>query len=123
MSNIHTLIQLGAPSFTANSMLGTFLPLILMIGVFYFGLIRPQKKKEKKIEEMRESLGVGDEIVTIGGITGKVVQVKKDFILIETSGMKTRIELMKWSIQSVTKSRGKKDFVADEVETSNIENE
>lgn len=78
-----------------------FVFLAIMAAVFYFGLIRPQKKKEKEIKSMRESLAVGDEILTIGGIKGKIVQVKQDIVVIESSGMKTRMELMKWGVHSV----------------------
>lgn len=83
----------------------SFLPLIIMIAIFYFGLIRPQKKREKKISDMRESLSIGDEILTIGGIRGKVIQVKPDIVTIETSGLNTRLELQKWGIQAVENKR------------------
>lgn len=79
----------------------SFIPLILMATVFYFFLIRPQKKKEKEIKDMRSSLKVGDEVVTIGGIIGKIVILKEDMVTIETTGMKTRIELYKWGIGSI----------------------
>ncbi|MCD1147042.1 preprotein translocase subunit YajC [Peptoniphilus sp. KCTC 25270] len=90
-------------------MLGTFIPLILMLAIFYFGLIRPQKKKEKEVKNMRDNLLVGDEIVTIGGVVGKIVQVKKDRVIIETTGMKTRLEFEKWGIQTLSKSKGSKN--------------
>lgn len=79
----------------------SFVPLILMVVVFYFFLIRPQKKKEKEIKDMRANLKVGDEIVTIGGIIGKIVILKEDMVTIETTGMKTRIEIYKWGIGSI----------------------
>ena len=91
-------------------------PIVLVVVFFYFGIIRPQKKKEKEVASMRDSLGVGDEIITIGGITGKVIQVKKDIIVLESSGMNTRLEVMKWGVHSVTKSKGKKETIDKETE-------
>ncbi len=92
-----------------------FMFLAIMAAVFYFGLIRPQKKKEKEIKNMRESLVVGDEILTIGGIKGKVVQVKQDMVVIESSGMKTRIELMKWGVHSVVRETNVKPKAEENV--------
>lgn len=108
MSNINTFMHFGIGAITQETLLTTVLPLLLMIGIFYFGIIRPQKKKEKEVTNMRENLAVGDEIITIGGIAGKIIQVKKDLIVIETTGMHTRLELMKWGVHSVTKEKGNK---------------
>lgn len=83
----------------------SFLPLIILMIFFYFFLIKPQKKKEKEIQAMRENVRVGDNIITIGGIVGKVIQVKDDILVIETSGDKTKYELMKWGINSVLQDR------------------
>ena len=83
----------------------SFLPLIILMVFFYFFLIKPQKKKEKEIQAMRENVKVGDNIITIGGIVGKVIQVKDDVLVIETSGDKTKYELMKWGINSVLQER------------------
>lgn len=79
----------------------TFLPFILLIGVFYFLIIRPQKTQEKKDKEMRENIEVGDEIVTNGGIVGLVTQIKDDTVVIETAGNRTRIRIMKWAVAKV----------------------
>lgn len=62
----------------------SLLPIILMFAVFYFILIRPQKKQEKKTKAMLAALQVGDKIVTIGGICGKITKLKDDFVYIET---------------------------------------
>ena len=78
--------------------------LILPIGflaVFYFFAIRPQRKKEKEIKEMRDNLRVGDDIITIGGIYGKVLKLKDDLVTIEIGNAKTRLEMTKWAIGSV----------------------
>lgn len=78
--------------------------LILPIGflvIFYVFAIRPQRKKEKEIKEMRSNLRIGDEVVTIGGIRGRIIVVKDDFITLEVGSTKTRLEMMKWSVGSV----------------------
>ena len=76
------------------------LMLAAMFAIFYFMLIRPESKRKKKDEEMRSSIRNGDEIITIGGICGTVVDVKDDRIVIETSKDQVRMELMKWSVSS-----------------------
>ena len=68
-----------------GQIIGTFLPIILMILIFYFLLIRPQKKRDKAERDMRNSIQVGDEISTIGGFIGKVVSIKDETIVIETT--------------------------------------
>lgn len=76
----------------------SFVPLILIFVLFYFMLIRPQKKRDKQDKEMRDSIIVGDRICTIGGIIGKVVSVRDDELVIETSG--NRMKFYKWAIRS-----------------------
>ena len=77
--------------------------IVLMIAVFYFFMIRPENKRKKKAQEMRDNLSVGDTITTIGGIIGKIVNVKDNAIVIETSEDRVRIQLTKWSVSSVGK--------------------
>ena len=77
------------------------LPIVLLIVLFYFLLIRPQKKQEKKDKAMRDSLVVGDHICTIGGIVGKVVKIDEDELVLETSDG-TRMRFKKWAIRAVT---------------------
>ncbi|MDY0236675.1 MAG: preprotein translocase subunit YajC [Gudongella sp.] len=76
------------------------LPIGLLV-IFYFFAIRPQRKKEKDIKEMRSSLKVGDEVVTIGGIYGKIVVVKEDVLSIESGSAKTKLEVTRWAVGSV----------------------
>ena len=76
------------------------LPLVLMLAVFYFMLIRPENKRKKEAEQMRSAVKNGDKITTIGGIVGTVVNVKEDKIVIETSADQVRIEFAKWAISS-----------------------
>ena len=81
----------------------TVIMLALLLVIFYFFLIRPEKKRKKKEQELRASLGVGDDIVTIGGICGKIVSVTNDNITVETSEDRVRIEVAKWAISRKAK--------------------
>ena len=74
--------------------------IVLLIVVFYFFLIRPENKKKKKTQEMRSSLQVGDEITTIGGIVGKIVNIKDDMITFETGEDRVRLQIMRWAIST-----------------------
>lgn len=78
----------------------TILMIVVMIGVFYFMLIRPENKRKKEAEELRTSLKVGDSVVTIGGIVGTVVDIKEDKFVIETSSDRVRIEFQKWALST-----------------------
>ena len=82
---------------------GGFPPILLMLGLFvamYFLMIRPQKKKEKETQQMRDSIQIGDEITTIGGIIGRVVTVKEDSIVIETGADRVKMRFQRWAIQT-----------------------
>ena len=83
-----------------SSLTSTLIMLGAMVAVFYFMLIRPENKRKKEAENLRSSVKVGDEITTIGGIVGKVVNVKEDKFVIETSADQVRIELMKWALST-----------------------
>ncbi len=76
----------------------TVLMMVLMIAIFYFMLIRPENKKKKEAEEMRAAIKKGDKIVTIGGITGTVVDVKETRFVMETGADQVRLEMEKWAI-------------------------
>ena len=82
-------------------MLVSFLPIILMIAIFYFIGIRPQNKQEKAANDMRNNLQVGDEITTIGGIIGKVVSIKEETVTIETSHDRTKIRILRSAVRNV----------------------
>ena len=96
---------------------------LIMIGgllvVFYFFMIRPQKKQEKKDAEMRDSLQVGDEVTTIGGIIGKVVSIKGETFVLETTKDKTKIRFLKGAIRSVDVKAA--DLAAQVMETQTAE--
>ena len=78
----------------------TIIMMVVMIGVFYFMLIRPENKRKKEAEQMRSAVKKGDKITTIGGIVGTVVDVKENNIVIETSADQVRLELAKWALSS-----------------------
>lgn len=77
---------------------GVFFLIIILI--FYFMMIRPQKKREKESTAMRNNLQVGDEIITTGGIVGRVVMIKEDSLIIESGADRNKIRIKKWAIQS-----------------------
>jgi preprotein translocase subunit YajC len=94
----------GAASAGGLATLMQIVPFILIIAIFYFMLIRPQKKKEKQTQAMLNAVQVGDDVVTIGGIYGTVVRIKDDKLFIETSKQeKTMIEIARWGIKDVLK--------------------
>ena len=98
--------------------------IVLMFALMYFMMIRPENKRKKKAQEMRDGLKKGDTVTTIGGIVGKIVHVNKDTIVIETSDDRVRMELTKWAVSSVgvqtgeqpeePKKEGKKEEKKDE---------
>ena len=79
----------GAPGM---SMISMFLPIVLIIVLMYFMMIRPQRKREKETKEMLGAMKVGDKVVTIGGICGKVVKIKDEFVFIESGNIGTENE-------------------------------
>lgn len=91
---------LAAGASGANSMMTTILMIVVMIAVFYFLLIRPENKKKKAADQMRSNLKVGDEITTIGGITGTVCAVKDETIVVETGADRVRVEFTKWAVST-----------------------
>lgn len=79
----------------------TFMPLLLLIFIMYFLLIRPQKKREKQVNAMRSSIKVGDQIITIGGIYGTVVRLRDDQLVIQVGSDKTKLEIARWAVSKV----------------------
>ena len=88
-----------------------FIP--LMIAVIYFLMIRPEQRRKKQAAELRDSLQVGDQITTIGGIVGKVVQVQEDFVTFETSEDRVRIKIVKGAVAN--KGRGAEEPQQDQL--------
>ncbi len=81
----------------------SILILVLLFGVMYFLMIRPQKKREKETKAMRSSVQVGDEIVTIGGICAKVVKTKEESIVVQVGADKVKMEFMRWAVSKIVK--------------------
>ena len=77
------------------------LPMILIFVVFYFVLIRPQRKKDKEAKAMLDNLKVGDRICTIGGIYGTIVKIKDDVLTVEVGEQKTQLIFARWAIRNV----------------------
>lgn len=82
--------------------------IVALFAIMYFMMIRPQRKKDKEIKEMRDSLAVGDEILTIGGIYGKVVKIKDDKLTIQVGSDRTRIDITKWAVNNIEKESDSK---------------
>ena len=102
MSNF-VFMNLEAAASGASSGGTSLTPILIMGGMFvlmYFLMIRPQKKRQKEEQNMRDSIQIGDEITTIGGIMGRVVTVKDDSIVIETGADRTKLRFQKWAIQT-----------------------
>ena len=99
--------------------IGGILMIVALIAFFYFFMIRPQKKQEKKDAEMRDALAVGDEVTTIGGIIGKVVSIKGETFVLETTKDKTKIRFLKGAVRSVDVKAA--DIAASILETREVE--
>lgn len=82
-----------------QQLIGLIMPLTFL-AIFYFLLIRPAKKRENNLKKMREALEIGDEVVTIGGLLGRVLKVADDHIIIEVGTDKTRMPIERWGIAS-----------------------
>lgn len=97
---IQFLANAGSGEGGGGGMLGTVLMLVVMIGVFYFLLIRPENKRKKEAEQMRSSVKTGDQVTTIGGIVGTIISVKDDKFVLETGADQVRVEFAKWAIST-----------------------
>ena len=99
----------------------TILPLVILIAVMYFLLIRPQKKREKEVNAMRSGVQVGDEIITIGGICGKVVKTKEESLVIQVGADRVKFEIMRWAVSKVVEETEKPAAKAHEEEAEETE--
>ncbi len=91
----------AAQQVSTGSTIYTFVMLAVLFVVFYFIMYRPQKKQEKETANMRNNLQVGDEITTIGGIIGKIISIKEETVLLETSADRTKIRILKSAVRCV----------------------
>lgn len=103
--------------------LSVFIPLILFFVILWFFLIRPQRKKDQETKKMRDSLAVGDNIITIGGIVGTVMKVKEESVIVYVGSDKTKMEFMKWAIAQVVNKSDKaaKETVKQASEKESVE--
>ncbi len=103
MTQFLTFAMMGSTTAEGGQQGGSGMMILMIVGMFvlmYFTTIRPQKKQQKREQEIRENTQIGDEITTIGGICGKVVSVKDDTIVIETGSDRTKIKFKKYAIQT-----------------------
>ena len=102
--NFITLMSSSANGGTASPTSGIIMMVVLIV-IMYFMMIRPQKKRQKEEQEMRSSLEIGDEIITIGGIVGKVVTIREQDLVIETGADRTKMKIQRWAVNTnVTKT-------------------
>ncbi len=87
----------GAASQNPTSMI---IMMVALFAVMYFVMIRPQKKKQKEEQTMRDTIQIGDEITTIGGIIGRVVTVKEDSLVIETGADRNKMKITRWAVST-----------------------
>ena len=113
--SIHSFAESGAAAGGFGAY-GTLIWMVLLLAVFYFMLIRPQKKREKAERELRNNLQNGDKIITIGGFTGRVINIRDDEVTFETGAAKTRLTVKKWAIQTREETSASVD-VGDEIRT------
>ena len=91
---------MGNGTGAGNNILSIGLIVVMFVALYFF-MIRPQKKQERAINEMRNNLQVGDEITTIGGIIGKIVSIKEETVMIETGHDRTKIRILKTAVRNV----------------------
>ena len=84
-----------------TSIWSTIIMLVAFVAIFYFLILRPQKKQERQVNDMRNNLQVGDEITTIGGIIGKIISIKDETCMIETGRDGTKIRILKSAVKCV----------------------
>ena len=96
-----------------NESMYSMLMLVVVFAIMYFLLIRPENKRKKEQDEMRNNISLGDEIVTIGGIIGKVVQVTEETVTFETGEDRVRIQVKKWAIQTNERAEAKAKEAAE----------
>jgi len=97
---LYFLADAASDQVSGGGLLGMLPMLLIMVGVFYFMLIRPENKRKKEAEQLRSNIKNGDKITTIGGVMGTVVDVKGDSFVVETSADQVRIEFAKWALST-----------------------
>lgn len=112
MNPILLQMMSGAAADGKNGTATYIIMMVVLIALMYFMMIRPQKKRQKEEQEMRSSLEIGDEIITIGGIVGKVVTIREEDLIIETGADRNKMRIQRWAINTnVTKTEQHKKEV------------
>ena len=102
----------GAAADGKNGTATYIIMMVVLIALMYFMMIRPQKKRQKEEQEMRSSLEIGDEIITIGGIVGRVVTIREEDLIIETGADRNKMRIQRWAVnKNVTKTEQHKKEV------------
>ena len=94
-----------------TNMIISIVYMVALFAIFYFLFIRPQRKKEKQLEELRSSLEVGQMVTTIGGMLATVAKVEEEFVVLEVGPNRTKMPFKKWAIASVEEKKENKYFV------------
>ena len=97
------LLRGGQSKHLEGNTLQSIILIVLMFAMLYFFMIRPENKRKKEADNLRSSLTVGDNVLTIGGITGKIVQITEDTITFETGEDRVRLQVKKWAISTTAK--------------------
>lgn len=100
MLNLLSLGSQAAADGTASNPTSMIILMVVMLVVMYFFMIRPQKKRQKEEQEMRAALEIGDEIITIGGIVGRVVTIREEDLVIETGADRTKMKIQRWAVNT-----------------------
>ncbi len=98
---MYFLLEAAATESLFSVLMANTMPFVVVLGVMYFMLISPQKKREKRMQDMRNSLEIGDGVITAGGIVGRVISIKEDTLVIESASSKLRIK--RWAVSEVEK--------------------
>lgn len=103
--NVYAAAAAGTPTDATGGMLQFIIMMVVLFAIMYFMIIRPQKKREKLTKEMLAGLVVGDKLVTIGGIYGKIVKIKDETLILETGSEsdKSYIKVARWAVKEVIK--------------------
>lgn len=96
-------VEEGASGLGAMGGIGFVIYIVFIIGIMYLLVFLPQKRRDKKAREMINSLKVGDKIVTIGGVSAKIINIKDDEVTVETGIEKTKLVLKNWAVKEVDK--------------------
>ena len=105
----------ATPTASWTDMIPTIVMMVAMIAVFYFLLIRPQRKKDKAVKDMLGSLKVGDRICTIGGIYGTIAALKEDTVTLKVGSQENTVVFARWAVRSVENVKTENDSQMPEV--------